>query len=74
MNLCDVLGADSKSRPDFFARANKNYLITDFKDWRFNCRPNNTESLLRLNIESKPQTLFDEKHTEIPKIVGGTPV
>ena len=29
VNLCDELGADSKSRPEFLARAKKEILITE---------------------------------------------
>ena len=36
-----------------------------YKDWWFNCRPSNTEPLLRLNIEAKSKELLDEKLSEI---------
>ena len=32
-----------------------------FKEWWFNCRPSNTEPLLRLNIEAKTEELLKEK-------------
>jgi phosphomannomutase len=35
------------------------------KDWWFNCRPSNTESFLRLNVEAKTKELLDEKLAEI---------
>jgi phosphomannomutase len=41
-----------------------------YKDWWFNCRPSNTEPLLRLNIEAKSQELLDEKLTEITEQLG----
>jgi phosphomannomutase len=36
-----------------------------YKDWWFNCRPSNTEPLLRLNIEAKSKKMLDEKLSEI---------
>jgi phosphomannomutase len=41
-----------------------------YKDWWFNCRPSNTEPLLRLNIEAKSKELLDEKLSEIEKMLG----
>jgi phosphomannomutase len=41
-----------------------------FKDWWFNCRPSNTEPLLRLNIEAKTKELLDEKLAEIESQLG----
>lgn len=41
-----------------------------YKDWWLNCRPSNTEPLLRLNIEAKNKDLLDEKLTEIEKHLG----
>jgi len=41
-----------------------------FKDWWFNCRPSNTEPLLRLNIEAKSKELLDEKLAEIAGQLG----
>jgi phosphomannomutase len=41
-----------------------------YKDWWFNCRPSNTEPLLRLNVEAKNKDLLDEKLTEIEKHLG----
>ena len=43
------------------------------KDWWFNCRPSNTEPLLRLNLEAKNKELFEEKSAEVQKQLG-TPV
>ncbi|MCF7973771.1 MAG: phosphomannomutase/phosphoglucomutase [Phycisphaerae bacterium] len=45
-------------------------VTVDFKEWWFNCRPSNTEPLLRLNIEAKTQELLDEKFKEIQKLLG----
>jgi len=41
-----------------------------YKDWWFNCRPSNTEPLLRLNIEARSKELLDEKLTEIAEQLG----
>ncbi len=41
-----------------------------YKNWWFNCRPSNTEPLLRLNIEAKSKELLDEKFPEIAKQLG----
>ena len=41
-----------------------------YKDWWFNCRPSNTEPLLRLNIEARSKELLDEKLAEISGQLG----
>ena len=41
-----------------------------FKDWWCNCRPSNTEPLLRLNVEAKTKELLDEKLAEISGLLG----
>lgn len=41
-----------------------------YKEWWFNCRPSNTEPLLRLNIEAKSKELLDEKLAEITGQLG----
>jgi phosphomannomutase len=41
-----------------------------YKDWWFNCRPSNTEPLLRLNIKAKSKKLLDEKLAEITVHLG----
>jgi phosphomannomutase len=41
-----------------------------FKEWWFNCRPSNTEPLLRLNIEAKSKELLEEKLTEMTDLLG----
>ncbi len=41
-----------------------------FKDWWFNCRPSNTEPLLRLNVEAKTKELLEEKLAEIEQQLG----
>jgi len=44
-----------------------------FKEWWFNCRPSNTEPLLRLNVEARSQEILEEKLGEIQEQLG-TPV
>ncbi len=41
-----------------------------YKNWWFNCRPSNTEPLLRLNVEAKSGELLEEKLSEIEKQLG----
>ncbi len=41
-----------------------------YKDWWFNCRPSNTEPLLRLNVEAKNKNLLEEKLSEIKEMLG----
>ncbi len=46
-------------------------------DWHANIRPSNTEPLLRLNLETRDQTLLEAKFTEINDVItasGGEPV
>ncbi|MBN2315873.1 MAG: phosphomannomutase/phosphoglucomutase [Sedimentisphaerales bacterium] len=38
-----------------------------YKDWWLNCRPSDTEPLMRLNVEAKSRELLDEKLSEITK-------
>ncbi|MFC1738828.1 phosphomannomutase/phosphoglucomutase [Planctomycetota bacterium] len=41
-----------------------------YKDWWLNCRPSNTEPLLRLNVEAKSKKLLDEKFSELKDKLG----
>ncbi|MHC4206032.1 MAG: phosphomannomutase/phosphoglucomutase [Planctomycetota bacterium] len=41
-----------------------------YKDCWFNCRPSNTEPLLRLNVEARSKELLDEKLSEITGQLG----
>jgi phosphomannomutase len=43
-----------------------------YKNWWFNCRPSNTEPLLRLNVEAKNKNLLEEKLSEIKNLLGKT--
>lgn len=41
-----------------------------FKEWWFNCRPSNTEPLLRLNVEAKTKEMLDEKFAQLTSNIG----
>ncbi|HKC04889.1 MAG TPA: phosphomannomutase/phosphoglucomutase [Patescibacteria group bacterium] len=41
----------------------------EYSDYRFNVRPSNTESLLRLNVEAKSKDLMQQKRDEILAII-----
>lgn len=41
-----------------------------YKDWWFNCRPSNTEPLLRLTVEAKTDKLLKEKLSELEERLG----
>ena len=41
----------------------------EYPDYRFNVRPSNTESLLRLNVEAKSKELVEQKRNEILAII-----
>jgi len=63
---------DKQAKMDELARRYNDGQVDNFdgvtvgyKDWWFNCRPSNTEPLLRLNIEAKSKELLDEKLSEI---------
>lgn len=56
-----------------FAEGKINHLdgiTVDFKDWWFNCRPSQTEPLLRLNVEARTQDLLDEQYGVITRHLG----
>ena len=40
-------------------------LTVEFEDWWFNCRPSNTEPLLRLNLEARTKQLMETKRDEV---------
>jgi len=68
---------DKKAKMDELAKryndAQIDYLdgvTVRYKDWWFNCRPSNTEPLLRLNVEAKTESLLEEKLSEIEKQLG----
>ena len=44
-------------------------LSVEFKDWWFNTRHSNTESLLRLNLEARTKELLKEKKKELRKLI-----
>jgi len=41
-----------------------------FRNWWFNCRPSNTEPLLRLNIEARSKEILEDKISEIGSMLG----
>ncbi len=45
-------------------------VTVQYADWWFNCRPSNTEPLLRLNVEAKTADQLNEKMAEIETILG----
>ncbi len=45
-------------------------VTVEYADWWFNCRPSNTEPLLRLCLEAKTEQLRDEKYEELIGILG----
>ena len=45
-------------------------VTVEYADWWFNCRPSNTEPLLRLCLEAKTPQLRDEKYEELIQILG----
>ena len=45
-------------------------ITVQYKDWWFNCRPSNTEPLLRLNVEASSGEMLKEKLAEIEKVLG----
>ena len=45
-------------------------VTVQFKDWWFNCRPSNTEPLLRLIIEAKSDEQLEDKFDELKKQLG----
>ena len=68
---------DKKAKMDEFAKKYSDGQIDyldgvtiRYKEWWFNCRPSNTEPLLRLNIEAKSKELLEEKLSEIEKQLG----
>lgn len=45
-------------------------ITIQFDNWWFNCRPSNTEPLLRLNVEAKNTDILNEKLTELKAMLG----
>jgi len=45
-------------------------VTVQYKNWWFNCRPSNTEPLLRLSVEAKSKKLLEEKLSEIEAQLG----
>jgi phosphomannomutase len=47
-------------------------LTVEYEDWWFNCRPSNTEPLLRLNLEARTGELMEKKQKEVLGIIRGS--
>jgi phosphomannomutase len=47
-------------------------LTVEYQDWWFNCRPSNTEPLLRLNLEARTAQLMEAKRDEVLAVIRGT--
>jgi len=45
-------------------------VTVQYPDWWFNCRPSNTEPLLRLNVEAENKKILNEKLTSLQAILG----
>jgi phosphomannomutase len=46
-------------------------LTVEYADWWFNCRPSNTEPLLRLNLEARTKELMTTKRDEVLRHIRG---
>ncbi|HET7483077.1 MAG TPA: phosphomannomutase/phosphoglucomutase [Actinomycetota bacterium] len=46
-------------------------LTVEYDDWWFNCRPSNTEPLLRLNLEARTEELMAAKRDEVLAVIRG---
>jgi len=44
-------------------------LTVELEDWWFNCRPSNTEPLLRLNLEARTKELMKTKRDEVLSLI-----
>jgi phosphomannomutase len=70
---------DVKETMDDVIRQYKGMGNEDFTDgysvetdaWRFNIRPSNTEPIIRLNIESKEQSVAEDIRQKLEKIIAG---
>ena len=48
-------------------------LTVEYDDWWFNCRPSNTEPLLRLNLEARDQAMMEAKLAEVLALIREEP-
>jgi phosphomannomutase len=46
-------------------------LTVEYEDWWFNCRPSNTEPLLRLNLEARDEETMARKRDEVLAVIRG---
>ncbi len=44
-------------------------LTVEYEDWWFNCRPSNTEPLLRLNLEASSRPQMEDKRDEVLTVI-----
>ncbi|MQB01705.1 MAG: phosphomannomutase/phosphoglucomutase [Actinobacteria bacterium] len=44
-------------------------LTVEYEDWWFNCRPSNTEPLLRLNLEARNKESMKQKRDEVLSVI-----
>ncbi|MFN2388684.1 MAG: phosphomannomutase/phosphoglucomutase [Actinomycetota bacterium] len=47
-------------------------LTVEYDDWWFNCRPSNTEPLLRLNLEARTAAAMEERLDAVRRVIEGT--
>jgi phosphomannomutase len=47
-------------------------LTVSYQDWWFNCRPSNTEPLLRLNLEARTRELMERQRDEVLGLIRGS--
>lgn len=60
----------SEYSPKAILRDTTDGINLEFPEWRFNLRPSNTESLLRLNLETRGNTgLLKEKYNELAGMI-----
>ena len=64
MNAAKALDALAHAYADG-AQDRTDGLTVEYEDWWFNCRPSNTEPLLRLNLEAKTEEMMEEKRDEV---------
>ena len=62
--LAKLAAAYSEGRQD-----TSDGLTVEFEDWWFNCRPSNTEPLLRLNLEARDEPLMGAKRDEVLALI-----
>lgn len=46
-------------------------LTVEYGDWWFNCRPSNTEPLLRLNLEARTRRVMEQRRDQVLAVIRG---